>query len=287
MKINYLFAFFISVLSLVSCSSESSSSSSSSTNSTNTGSFSIDGSAANSLTTTAQISENLIAITSTASNGDEIELQFNKFGDLVTVYLDKADGTRYMSYKYYAAHYFSFNLVSFDESTRRAKVNYTGKVYLDDESLNSEFKTLNGSFDVVCVPRTPLVAGLSFSCKINGNQWNQTTGWYQESGSDATNRWISDDEFMIIGSVNRATAVGTYSFVPGNTNRFQLAKFDTTDLYYKEFNCTGSYTVTSNQLYNEFLGQRIVTGTFSFTAVNPEDTSEQIVVSNGTFKKIF
>ncbi|MBS7787180.1 hypothetical protein KIH23_07705 [Flavobacterium sp. CYK-55] len=286
MKINFLFASLFLMVAFVSCSTESSSSSSSS-NANNTGQFSVDGSSATISTTTAQISEDFIAITSTTSSGDQLQLQFNKYGNLTAVYLDDAEGNSFASYKYYVANFFTFNLESYDESSKRVKVNFTGKLYADSGDLGSDYKTISGSFNAICAQRTPLVAGLDVQCKINGNQWYKTSGYYSESGSLALTNWFSDDAFMVSTTVNDNIPVATYTFSPTSTHKFVLSKFDTNDLVYKQYNATGSFTVTGNQIYNEFLGQRIITGTFSFTAVNPENAADQITVTNGTFKQLF
>lgn len=286
MKINFLFASLFLMIGLVSCSSDSSSSSSSSSNANNTGQYSVNGTAATISTTTAQISENFIAITATTSGSDQLQLQFNKFGDLTAVYLDQADGSSYTNYNYYTSNFFNFNLESYDESTRRVKVNFSGKLYFNNRDLTSEYKVVSGSFDAICIQRTPLVAGLDVQCKINGNQWYKTSGDYSESDIALTN-WYSDDAFKVSTTINGSTPVGTYTFSPTSTQKFVLSKFDVDDLYYKQYNATGSFTVTGNQIYNEFLGQRIITGTFSFTAVNPENAADQVTVTNGTFKQMF
>lgn len=286
-KTHFLFAFLFLMISLVSCSPESSSSSSSSNNSNNLGNFSIDGFEATSPTATAVISDNSIAVTLTADNDDELVIKFNRYGDFLSATLNKPDLTTYSSYPYYAANYFSFNLESFDDSTRRAKGSFSGKVYLNNGSLTAPYKTVSGTFEVSCRQVLPAVAGLGASCVINDSQWHHTDSWRDEVGSEFIYKWISDDPYMILTSINGSATLGTFSFVPGSANRFQLAKFDTTTLQYIYYNCTGSYTISSNYLYNEFLGQKLVSGTFSFTAVNPADSADQIVVNNGTFKQIF
>ncbi|MFN8275426.1 MAG: hypothetical protein U0X58_11185 [Flavobacteriaceae bacterium] len=284
MKIKYLLTLLVSAVLLFSCSPESSFSSSSST-SNNTGNFSVDGVAATSPTTTAKITDNLMSVNLKTSAGDQVDVVFNTNGNLASATLVTADGTTYKNYKFYAANYFTFHLDSYNESSRRVKVSFSGKLYLDNESLTSEFKNISGSFEATCRNIAPLVGGLEIKCKINNTQWYQTNAWY--NGSDATYRWVSDNEYLIITTVNSTSMIGEYTFSPGSSNKFELAKFDTNDLQYKVYNCTGSYSVTGNQVYNEFLGQNIVSGTYSFTAVNPANLSEQITVSDGVFKQIF
>ncbi|MBS1535943.1 MAG: hypothetical protein JST78_12780 [Bacteroidetes bacterium] len=284
MKIRHLFILIVSAVLLFSCTPESSFSTST-TSSNNTGNFSIGGVAATSPTTTAKITENLILVNLKTSDNHQLDVEFNTNGNLASATLVTADGTIYKNYKFYAANYFTFHLDSYNESSRRVKVSFSGKLYLNNENLSSEFKNISGSFEATCRNIAPLVGGLEIKCKINNNQWYQTNAWYD--GSNATYRWVSDNEYLIITTVNSTSVIGEYTFSPGSSNKFELAKFDTNDLQYKVYNCTGSYSVTGNQVYNEFLGQNIVTGTYNFTAVNPANPSEQITVSDGVFKQIF
>jgi hypothetical protein len=53
---------------------------------------------------------------------------------------------------------------------------------------------------------------------------------------------------------------------------------------YTIYNCTGTMTLSSVEPFN--ITAEMLTGTFSFTAVNPTDSSDVIQVTDGIFKRV-
>jgi hypothetical protein len=272
---------------VISCSSDSSSSSSS-----NTFNYTYEGNAVTISNISAQKSENSLVVSGTASDGQAIEFTFDKFGNLGTAEsfsLTSFDFVDTYNYQNYNSNYFTFNLISIDESAKRLKVSFSGNLYEEATSLSSNSVTVSGDFDVKYTDVTPTVPGLEVYAKIGGQDWYSTNSYTNNGNSfdDFILRELSSDENMIsLGFDSTNNGPGTYNFTPStSTNFVKLSKFNTTNLTYTDYNCTGSVIVSSKTSAG-FIGY-IIEGTYSFTATNPSNSSQTIQVTNGRFKTYY
>jgi hypothetical protein len=284
-KITQIIAFLSISIFVASCSSDGDGDGGGSGGS-NSSNFKFNGTNIPLTTVEAQKSENSIFIYASSDDETEIELLFNKFGNLerISVVSMNPNYSEYFNYKHFNSNYFDFNLISINENTKRVKVSFSGKLYEEDDDLTSDSITITGSFEVNYVDVVPFYAGIGTSCKIGGSNWYDTDSW-DEGFFDVQKKVISDDEHMLTFKFEQTTIpVGNYTFSPTSANRVYLSKFDTTTKTYIHYNCTGSFKVDSNLSATNF---RIIEGTFSFTAVNPSNSSQEIQVTNGTFKNLF
>lgn len=273
----YFFVVFSSLA--VSCSSSDSDSSGSADNS---GTLTVNGTSVTITDKIAQRADNTLAISANADDGSSLQLTFDSFGNLDTANYYDSEGNDYNSYKHFNSNYFNFNLLSVNATNKTVKVSYSGKVYLNDEDLTSSYKTIGGSFNLTYILQTPIISGIGISCKIAGTDWHETTSWDNGFFGDVDRKFISSDANLIVMKfASEGITPGTYIFNPASANAFQLAKYNTTTLEYDYYECTGSFTVTSN---TDYFSYSIVEGTFSFTAINPLNPSQEITVSNGVFK---
>lgn len=237
----------------------------------------------------ANRSENTIEVLGRGSNGKAIYFIFNAQGNIGRVdtysYTDFSVPNR-NAQAYYTNESFNFNLVSIDAANKTVKVTFSGKVYEDEYDLTSDFVQVEGDFLVKYKDLTPQVSGLGVYAKIAGNDWFSSNG--DHSGGFFSNENITLDSYnggvYRIGiTINHGTTnTGTYNFTPSSTkNMVVLSKYNTALNYFEEFNCTGSLVITSKQVGAQIT---IISGTYSFTAVDP-DTNSPITVSNGTFKE--
>lgn len=205
MRITKIISFLFLVALTASCSS--SDSGGSSTAST----FVLNGANVALTSSSAQRSENSFAIIADASDGSSIQILFNKFGNLEEFsYWDATDS--YKNHEYYKSHYFTFNLISVNESTHKVKVSFSGTVYLDEWDLTSATKEVSGTFDLPYITQTPTLTGLGLSCKIAGNDWYETDFWDNGFGN-VDRKYINDDDKMIIMRfTDEEIAAGTYAF---------------------------------------------------------------------------
>jgi hypothetical protein len=278
MKITKFISFLFVIATLASCSSSDSDGGSSAASS-----VVLDGTNLTITSASAQRSEDTFAITADVSDGTSVQILFNKQGNLEEFsYWEDVD--TYFNYQYYKSNYFTFNLISVNESTHKVKVSFSGTIYQDETDLNSTSKEVSGSFDLPYTVQTPMITGLGLHCKIAGNDWYETDMW-DNGWTDVDRKCISDDDnMMIIRFTDSSIAVGTYNFTTASGNKIQLGKFDTTAHDYTEFNTSGTMTITAN---TEYFGFRVIEGTYSFTATNPSNASNQVQVTNGAFKLNF
>ncbi|ESU29659.1 hypothetical protein FLJC2902T_01320 [Flavobacterium limnosediminis JC2902] len=240
---------------------------------------------------TAQRSEKTIAVTGTSANGMNISFEFNIYGNLgkAHTYSTTDFGVPLRTaQEYYAQESFTFELVTLDETNKTVKVNYSGKVYEDGHDLTSNFVAVEGSFLVKYTDIAPITTGLGAYAKIDGADWynsksDQEGGYF--SGEDISLNFYNGDKNQISVITNDDdTPVGVYNFTSASSNnKVVLSKYNTTTDQFENFNCSGTLNVTEKVVGFQYT---VISGTYSFTAINPNDSSE-VQVTNGTFKTAY
>ena len=275
MKMIKIVSSFMLILAFASCSSDSGGSSS------DEASMSVNGTNVVLSSPIVQRGEDTFVMTADLPNDESLQIEFNKYGNLGEFsYWQEFEV--FKTYEHYKSNYFTFNLISVNENTRRVKVSFSGTLYADENDLNSDTRQVSGTFDLPYLVTTPLLTGLGLKCKIGSNDWYETSFWDNGFGN-IDRKFISDDEYQIIMQfVDEDISTGTYTFTTSSMNKMQLAKFNTTTLSYTEYNTTGTVTVTSNSF--PLFGIRVIEGTFSLTATNPSNSADVIQVTNGSFK---
>lgn len=221
--------------------------------------------------------------------------EFDTYGQLaylsISVPTGNSSGTMrtFSSFKYFNSNYFTFNLESVDEINKRVKGNFAGYLYANPTDLNSEKKFVSGSFNLKYRDLVPGVFGLKNRAKINGNEWVKV---YRESSNTEqtfTQRIIhqdySSDEYKItidyqVPYYISSFPATTYNFNPTDvSNNVRIAKYDVTTGSLINYNTTGTFSITKFENY-------IIRGNYSFTAVNPNNPSDIIQVTDGEVKMI-
>lgn len=288
MKILKFISCLFVLIILVSCSSSSDSSSSAD----DTFTYVYDGNNVNLTTLHAQKSENTLIVSGIAFNGQSVEFMFNKFGDLGTVSsfsVSSFDFVDTYSYMNFSSHYFTFNLVSIDETNKRIHCTFSGNLYEEQYDLDSNHVPVSGEFNLTYTDVTPAVPGLEVSCKIAGTDWYATNS--STTNGTTMDDFIldesSDDENSIyIGFDAFNNGPATYNFTASSSTNFvKLVKFNPGTVDFTEYNCAGTMTVTSKT--SAGLIGYYIEGTYSFTATNPSNVSQTIQVTNGKFKTYY
>jgi len=126
MKHLKLFAFVLFAAVMTSCSSDSSSSSDGGASGASTVVY--NGVNQTITTTIARKSENNLVVSAIMSDGSTMDVEFNKFGNLRELsFAPESTGSSYANFQNYKSHYFTFNLISIDESAHRVKFSFSGK----------------------------------------------------------------------------------------------------------------------------------------------------------------
>lgn len=207
------------------------------------------------------------------------DLTFDKLGNFLSF---KRNTNGYSNYIYYPAHYFTFNVISRDEVNKRIKISFSGRIYVDKTNLNSESNEISGEFETSYGTDFTGDFNLGSSvpqycnAKFNGTPWYaKFEGYYSI--------FTAEDAYKIVTHFDINAAPGSYNVTPGSTtNYIRFLKFNTTTLTYDNYDVTGVLAHS----YREFHGanQYSYIGTFSFTAVNPNNPSDVIQVTDGTFR---
>ena len=222
------------------------------------------------------------------------EISFNKNGKFGYVFLDLntfllSGNKEFYSFTNFSSNYFNFNVEEIDEVNRTVKGSFSGTVYFDSQDLNSEGKYVSGTFAKKYTVVAPLFSDLRNTAKINGNEWTQTNKYLTKgipSNENIIYHAVSDDAYKVMIKYNIASLnVGQYDFSSTTvTNAVQLAKFDVTTNQYINYNCVGTLKLTQKEQTANLSGVFIIKGTYSFTAVNPNDPNDVVQVTDGTFK---
>lgn len=208
---------------------------------------------------------------------------FDTAGRLGSFWLDlqlQNQSSLFYSFVPNSSNFFDLNLEAVDEVHKRVKGTYSGYIYADAFNSNSESKYVNGSFDLKYQDIVPAVFGLKNQAKINGHDWVKTKRYTSQEGNLYTYTDYSDDEYKITISYN-LTAInsgGVYNFTNNTgTNTVKISKFDSATASFINYNATGTMTITKFE-------NRIVSGNYSFNAVNPSNTADVLQVTDGVFK---
>lgn len=250
-----------------------------------------DGNAINLTTLSAEQKDNSLMVRGIAANGQTILFIFNKFGNLgfVNSYSLKLMffPNRYC-YANYRSHYFTFNLISIDETNKRVHATFSGNLYEDRQNLNSDSVTVRGEFNLPITEFSPSTWVDEAYCKIGGTDWHLSSSekLIGNSKNDFILQLSSDDINCInLGFDGTNNGPGTYNFTSSSLTSFvKLAKFNPLTLDFTVYDCVGTMTVTSKMDDGtSFLGF-YMEGTFSFTATNPLNPFDVVQISNGRFK---
>ena len=287
MKILKFIPCLLALIVLVSCSSNSNSSSSA-----NSFSYVYNGNNIAITNIQAQKSENSLDVAGTAANGQAIEFRFNKFGNLGTASsfsVSDASFPNTQNYMNYSSHYFTFNLISIDETNKKVHVSFSGPLYQDEYDLTSTSVPVSGEFTVTYTDVTPTIGGLEHYSKIGGNDWYSTNS--VTHNGNTSNDFVLDESndsanSIYLGFNSTNNGPGTYPFTASSTTNFvKLVKFDPATVTFKVYNCAGSMIVTSKT--SAGLIGNYIEGTYSLTATNPSNSSDVIQVTNGRFKTYY
>lgn len=216
---------------------------------------------------------------------------FDTSGRFGNFFLDLHTGTNTLTSKFYSfvgnsSNYFSMNYEIFDLEHQRIKGTFSGYLYSNPANLNSEKKYVSGSFDLKFDEVIPSILGQTNKAKINGIDWVRTFKYEAWPDHNYYFRKIqydfNDKEYGIKIYYDLQTiTTGTYNFQNTDiTNKIQLFKFDVQTGTFINYVSSGTLNVTQKE-------GSIVSGTYNFTAVNPNNSSDVIQVTDGAFKFLY
>ena len=196
----------------------------------------------------------------------------------------------FYSFKFFSSNFFNFNLETVDEINKRVKGTFDGYLFADSADLTSESKYVRGSFDLKFVELVPSVFNLKNQAKINGTEWvkirsESTIIPVGSSSKNYTHHDYDDSEYRISINYNLPNGVSflnetIYNFTnTAISNNVKLAKYDIISNTLVHYQTSGQLIITKYE-------NSIMYGTYFFTAVNPNNPSDIIQVTDGNFKLI-
>lgn len=227
-------------------------------------------------------------ITYTTMGTHRLNIIFRKDGQLVTANqssqnFDLFSGElQYDNFLHYPDNYFTITISSIDEINKRIKGSFFGKLYLDKLNLDSESTSFEATFDWKYGEggTTPFITvnGVPQYCsaKLNGNSWSALR-------ENSYGTFTAGDPYKFDIHFDSNATVGSYNFTNSSTDNYvRFSKFNTTTRTFDYYNASGVITNS----YREFHGANRYSyiGTYTFTAVNPNNPSDIIEVSDGSFR---
>lgn len=223
-----------------------------------------------------------------------IIITFNKLGDIVSVASYNHHGIdgilSHFNYRFMARDHFHFELESLDEAAGTVRGNFSGRLYLDKEDLNSDFIELSGSFYNQIGGNGTGDYRYTYA-KFNGVDWHNT---HQPSFSDIyyadyallpdgiyASQSTGDDAYRII--IAHPTSIGISNFTDNTSGVYvRLGKYNMATGLYEDYTTTaGSLVIAEKNLLG--FGTAEYKGVFNFTAVNPNNPADVIQVTEGHF----
>lgn len=228
-----------------------------------------------------------------------LTIKFNEWNDLIYVtsynYYPDYYPTLFSCFNYRkaASEHFHFELESFDPVNHTVRGNFSGRLYKNSIDLNSDFVEISGSFYNNYSSDSGITGSRFYgvSANIAGQSWHSTEmPLINEEGygySDPLapgikfSQFISDDRYRII--IGHETVVGIRNFSDTSSGTFvRLSKYNPATDQYENYNTiSGNIVIASVTPLAPYVKQ--YKGVFSFTAVNPNDSSDIIQVTEGTF----
>ena len=211
-----------------------------------------------------------------------LNINFTKDGKFVSSHFSNYPAN-YESFPHYTSHYYNFHLDSVDEVNMKAKGSFAGRIYLLNNGVvypDSEPMDIEVEFDLNYYDdSSPFISTPILKAQLDGVEWKPFR--------KIPHGVINDGPYvfkMIFPNVG-ATPAGSYTFDSASTvNRIEIGKYNPATWQYDYYQTTGTMNISEVSLTGGFGNQYyLYKGTFSFTAVNPDNPSDVHQITGGQF----
>ncbi|HMI08176.1 MAG TPA: hypothetical protein VK528_11555 [Flavobacterium sp.] len=214
----------------------------------------------------------------------QLTITFDHNGALISA-VQESQSEEYGSYDYYSyknfpSHYFNINIISIDEVNKRIKLTFSGTLFTDELDMNSESVDISGDLNMDYMEYEE-ITGIPYSqhycnAKFNGADW---VAHFEEPNGTFT----ASDAYRVQVHFGIDAAPNSYNFNSDSTENYvKFSKFNTVTLLWDYYTVNGVVAPS----YREYHGNATYSfiGTFDFVATNPNDASDVIHVTDGTFR---
>lgn len=244
------------------------------------------------------------------STGQDFNLFFDEYGNFIDSRTNQLANPSRNSYYYNSSNYFNVDLVDVDTINKKVFATFSGKLFTDRYDLSSNSVDVSGSFRLEYEEREHYDGDTRFhnlgcSTKLNNTNWYSYPTFYHGTvsydnyffnhGSTPASRIVhfySDAEYRVSLFIDDIDQLGLGNYIILNNaspNNIRISKFNATTLAYDYYTTTeGSFTILEKN--NIFYGppqigySYTIKGGFNFKAVNPNNPSDIINVTDGAFK---
>lgn len=194
----------------------------------------------------------------------------------------------FRNYRNFPSHFFNVGDFSIDQQSRRVKFSFSGRLYNDPESVDSEFHEVDGE---VSLPYSPPEYEQPFTlyyhiadnlipqycnADFNGQRWQ---AWFQHNPSVFT----TYDPLRIEIHFDQNAEPGTFAVTADDDmNDIKISRFNPQTMTYDYYDVTGNLSYSYKE-YHGYLYYSYI-GTFDLTAVNPDNPEDVIQITDGTFR---
>jgi hypothetical protein len=227
--------------------------------------------------------------TLTIMGSHRFNLNFRNDGQIISAYqtsqnFDQIDGNlNFNNFLFFPSNYFQISITSIDEVGKRIKGSFQGNLYLNELDLDSESNTFIADFDwkyedAVSTSDIINIYGIPQYCsaKFNGNLWSALR-------ENTYSTFTCGDPFKIDIHFDSNAVPGSYNFTNNSSDNYiRFSKFNTTTRAFDYYNTTGVIAHSYREYHGG--GRYSYIGTFTFEAVNPNDPSDVMQITDGTFR---
>lgn len=195
----------------------------------------------------------------------------------------------YHSFIHFPANWFDIQIASIDEINHKIKFTFAGDIFHDRRDMGTESKHVSGEVEAAYEVGEPWdenilfytpVMNLEQYCRAskNAEPWK---AYFEYDKSAFTNSGPDRVEIHFAADA----APGSFNFTSSSTDNYvRYAKFNTTTLVYDYYETSGMVAHS----YKEYMGgnQYNFIGTFSFTAINPNNPTDVVTMTAGEFRSL-
>ena len=228
-----------------------------------------------------------------------IYFNFNQVGDLINVNASTGN-ISYYNYKNFVNNYFTLNIINIDNINKTIKGSFSGKLYNDPYDLSSNLINVSGTFykSFGAQQYTPgeYLSPIAPVMKINSADWRTTNNAFINSVNftDFATNFNSvycisgTDQYKIVLSFDTNASPASYNFGNDYSNAFaRIGKFNVITKRYDWYDSSNGILNVTSKTVGFATGNLVVyryIGDFSFTATNPNNLTDILNVTNGTFQ---
>lgn len=189
----------------------------------------------------------------------------------------------YTNFIEFPSNFFHCTLLELDEVNKRVKINFDGKLYENKNSITSDTREIKGELNMKYIDNgeqaDPLVYnGIEQYCRANIN----SIPWFARFENNYS-AFTNEDAYKIETHFDNSPTPGNFTFNSASTDNYvRFSKYNPLTLTYDYYNVSGQVGYT----YREYHGYSYYSfiGTFSFTATNPNNSADNVQVTDGVFR---